>query len=170
MIEIDFSEVEKLQAAVSGLVERLSDYSGFWNDFAADLVSGAVRDVFGTEGYGTWVPLDPATVRAKSVSGAGRKILQRTGTYLRAATGLGHPGNVFQATALELTFGVSGDYFASRLGENYPERHELGLGVPMRPVFSLLAEDAGFDAEVASRLDTWAVQEIAETEREFGLS
>lgn len=170
MIDIDFSEVEQLSGAVSALAERLSDYSSFWNDFAAGLVSSAVRDVFGTEGYGTWVPLDPATARAKAVSGQGARILERTGTYLGAATELDHPGNVFQATPTELIFGVSGDYFAARLGENYPERHEEGIGVPMRPVFGLLAEDTGFDAEVASRLDDWTTDEITETEREYGLS
>lgn len=169
MIDVDFSDIEKIQATVSALGRRLSDATPFFNDFASGLLAGAVREVFDTEGYGTWDPLVPETVRAKRVAGHGSRILERTGTYRAAASALGHPGNVFVAGALELVFGVSGDYFGSRFGENYPERHEEGLGVPMRSVFGLLAESDGFDAELAQRLEAWASETIAATEREFGL-
>ena len=165
MIDIDFSDVQKLEAMVSELEARFSDYTGFWNDFATELLTGAVRDVFQTEGYGTWAPLDPATVRAKALAGEGARILERTGAYREAATTLSDPGNVLHATATELMYGVSGESFAARFGENYPERHEFGIGVPMRSVFGLLAEDDGFDREVSVLLEKWSREEIAETER-----
>ena len=35
---------------------------------------------------------------------------------------------------------MSGAYFESRFGENYPEQHEEGLGVTQRPVFGLVVD------------------------------
>ena len=126
MINIDYSELTQLDIFVSDLEQRFSDLTPFWNDFAAGLISGRAREVFGTEGYGTWAPLHPAYAQAKAETHPGLGVLQRTGTYLAAATEVEHPGNVFVVTPTEMMYGVDEAYLVSQFGENYPERHELG--------------------------------------------
>ena len=165
MIAIDDSGITQLGVFVSELERRFSDLTPFWNDFAAEWIADQTRDIFETEGSGTWVPLDPAYAAAKAETHPGRGVLQRTGTYLAAATEVAHPGNVFVATPTEMTFGVDAAYFVSQFGENYPERHELGLGVNERLVFGLLV-DAGLDTAIASLLEQWASDEIVDTENE----
>lgn len=167
MINIDYSDIEKLEALVSDLERRLSDFTPFWNDFAVDQLPPKVREVFRTEGYGTWAALDPAYAAEKAREFPGKGILRRTDAYFQASSEVSHPGNVFVATPTELVFGVGGDYFEAVAGENYPERHEEGRGVAERPVYALLAESADFDAEISRLLDTWSADEISEAEREF---
>ena len=163
MIDIDYKGIPQLGVFVSELERRFSDLTPFWNDFAAALISDRTREIFETEGYGTWDPLDPGYAAAKSETHPGRGILQRTGTYLAAATEVEHPGNVFVATPTEMMFGVDEAYFVSQFGENYPERHELGLGVSERWVFGLLV-DAALDAEISRLLEQWSSDEITDTE------
>ena len=166
MINIDYSELTQLDIFVSELERRFADLTPFWNDFAAGLVSDRVREVFGTEGYGTWDPLNPAYAEAKAETHPGLGVLQRTGTYLAAASEVGHPGNVFFATPTEMTYGVDAEYFTSQFGENYPERHELGLGVSERQVFGLLA-DADLDAAISDLLEQWSAELVSEAEGEI---
>ena len=165
MITIDDSGITQLGVFVSELERRFSDLTPFWNDFAAELLAEQTREVFATEGHGTWDPLDPAYAAAKAETHPGRGVLQRTGTYLAAATEVAHPGNVFVATPTEMTFGVDAAYFVSQFGENYPERHELGLGVSERVVFGLLV-DAEVDTAIAHLLEQWSSDEIVATENE----
>ena len=167
MLDIDYSDIEKLEAHLSDLARRFSDLTPFWNDFAVDQLPTKVREVFRTEGYGTWAALDPAYARTKAAQSPGKGILRRTDTYFQASSQVAHPGNVFVATPTELVFGVGGDYFEAVAGENYPERHEEGRGVAERPVYALLADSADFDAEISKLLDTWSADEISEAEREF---
>ena len=166
MIDIDDSDLSKLGVFISELERRFSDLTPFWNDFAAALVSDRVREIFWTEGYGTWAPLDPAYAQAKAETHPGRGILQRTGTYLAAATEMLHPGNVFVATPTEMMYGVDAAYFVSQFGENYPERHELGLGVSERLVFGLLV-DAELDAAISGLLEQWSAEAVSEAEEEI---
>lgn len=165
MIVIDDSGITQLGVFVSELERRFSDLTPFWNDFAAELLAEQTREVFATEGYGAWAPLAPAYAAAKAETHPGRGVLQRTGTYLAAATEVSHPGNVFVATPTEMTFGVDAAYFVSQFGENYPERHELGLGVSERVVFGLLV-DAAVDTEISAVLEQWSADEIVATENE----
>ena len=167
MIDVEFRDVQHLEMFLSEVAVRFSDFRGFWNDFSQGLLSGKLRAVFETEGFGTWVPLSPAYARAKAAAVPDRGILERSGTYL-AATARDHPGNVYIATPLRLVYGVAENYFVSRFGENYPERHEFGLGVPMREVFGLVGEDLGLDAGISAQLDTWSTDEIGAAAAAFG--
>ena len=167
MIDIDYSDIEKLEAHLSDLARRFSDLTPFWNDFAVDLLPTKVREVFRTEGYGTWPALDPAYARAKAAAYPGKGILRRTDAYFQASSEVSHPGNVFLATPTELVFGVGGSYFEAVAGENYPERREEGRGVDARPVYGLLAESADFDAEISKLLDTWSADEISESDQDI---
>ena len=167
MINIDYSDLSRLKALVSDLERRLSDLTPFWNDFAVDVLLTKVREVFRTEGYGTWAALDPVYAAEKAIEFPGKGILRRTDRYFQASSEVGHPGNVFVATPMELVVGVGGDYFEAVAGENYPERHEEGRGVAARPVYGLLAESPDFDTEFSRLLDTWSADEISEAEREL---
>ena len=169
MIDIEFSGLQRLGIALSALEARFSDYSVFWNDFALGLLSSRLREVFETEGYGRWSVLDPSYAESKAMRYPGRGILERTGAYREAATTPNHPGNVWVATATELMFGVSGSHLEALSGDNYAERHELGLGVSERQVFGLLAADGSFDIEISELLERWAADEISEVEREHNL-
>ena len=163
MINIDYSGITQLGVFVSEVERRFSDLTPFWNDFAAELISDRTREIFETEGYGTWDPLDPAYAAAKAETHPGRGVLQRTGTYLAAATEVAHPGNVFVSTPTEMMFGVDAAYFVSQFGENYPERHELGLGVNERLVFGLLVDER-LGAEISALLEQWSSDEIVDIE------
>ena len=169
MIDIDSPDLQQLALAVSDLERRFSDYTGFWNDFAVELVVTRLREVFDTEGYGTWSALDPAYAEAKAGSHPGQGILQRSGAYREAATTVGHPGNVLALTPTVLMLGVGESYIEALAGDNYPERHELGLGVSERQVFGLLADDVSFDSEISELLDRWSSDEISEVERAYRL-
>ncbi len=165
MIDIDYRDLLRLETLLSDLGRRFSDLTPFWNDFAVDLLPTKVREVFRTEGYGTWAALDPVYARVKAERYPGAGILRRTDAYFQAASEVDHPGNVFVATPMALVFGVGGGYFEAVAGENYPERHELGRGVAERPVYALLAESADFDAEISRLLDTWSADEVSEASK-----
>ena len=164
-IEIDYSDLEKLEGVVSELADRFSDLTPFWNDFAEALLTSALIDVFETEGGGAWAPLDPSYAAEKALTHPGASVLVREGHYFAAATSVGHPGNIFEASPTELIYGIDGSYFESTFGENYPERHELGIGVSQRAVFGVLATDAELEARLSELLDNWSTVEIAEVSK-----
>ena len=166
-IQIDFSDLQKLNAFLRDVERRLSNYTPFWNDFAAPLVAGELAEVFLTEGRGEWDALHPAYAAVKEQTHPGKTILRRDDNYIQAATSAAHPGNIFEVTPTEMTWGIDGGWFDSRFGDNYPERHELGLGVPQRQVFGKLTETGELDANIARLLDKWHREEIAEAERQF---
>ena len=167
MIAITFEDVPRLNSFVSEVERRFSDFRPFWNDFAVGWVSREVLEVFETEGYGTWAPLAPATAAAKATAFPGRGSLQRTGTYLGAASDIAHPGNVFAATPTEMVYGVDAAYFTAQAGAPYPERHERGLGVPERAVFGLISEAATVDTAISALLAQWSADEVAAAEGAF---
>ena len=166
-INIDFSDLQKFRAYFDELDRRLSDYTRFWKDDAAPLVQGEVSEIFLTEGRGEWEPLREPYASWKAENYPGKTILRRDDHYIRAATSTSHPANIFETTPTEMVYGIDGGWFDSRFGDNYPERHELGLGVPQREVFGKLTETGELDANIARLLNKWAVEEIAEVERRF---
>ena len=165
--QIDFSDSQKLNAFLRDVERRLSNYTPFWNDYAAPLVAGELAEVFLTEGRGEWDGLNPAYAAAKEQTHPGKTILRRDDNYIGAATSAAHPGNIFEVSPTEMTWGIDGGWFDSRFGDNYPERHELGLGVPQREVFGKLTETGELDANITRLLEKWQREEIAEVERIF---
>ena len=164
-VSIDTSDFQQFETVMDRLEKRFADVSPFWNDFALGLVQDRVRAEFRTEGHGQWPALDPAYAAEKAREFPGRGILEKRRVYFRAATVVGHPGNVFMATPTEMVYGVDGDYFILRYGENYPAVHELGRGVPQRAVFEEVSEDAQLDSEIARLLEKWAADEVEQVER-----
>ena len=166
-VQIDASDLLKVNAFLGELDRRLSNLTPFWNDFAAPLVQGELSEIFLTEGRGEWQDLHPDYAARKEQTHPGKTILRRDDHYITAATSASHPANVFETTPTEMVYGIDGGWFDSRFGFDYPSAHELGLGVPQREVFGKLTETGELDANIARLLDKWSVEEIAETERRF---
>ena len=89
-----------------------------------------------------------------SITHPGQTILRRDDAYFDAATTIGHPGNVLEVSPTELVYGVSGGYFQSSFGYNYPLAHEEGIGQKERPVFRLLAASPEIQNLYATALES----------------
>lgn len=163
MIDIDSTHVARLEAQLTELQRRFSNLAPFFRKFAERHLGPSTERVFATEGYGLWPELDPDYAAQKAVSHPGQSILRRDDTYFDAATTIGHPGNVLEISATELVYGVSGSYFQSSFGYNYPLGHEEGRGnLPERPVFRLLAARPETQELYETELENWARAQIRE--------
>ena len=166
MITIEFDHL-RLQGYLNDLETQLTDYTRLWSDFIAPLIAGEIAEVFETEGRGEWPPLSPEYEAAKAITHPGKTILRRDDNYIQAATSTSHPGNIARFSSSEMIWGINGGYFEAVYGENYPERHEEGDGVPARPVFDLILVGGRLDANIEQLTEKWAREEIAEVEGLF---
>ena len=164
MIEVRIDGLSRLQAYVTELESRLTDRTRLFSDFIAPLVAGEIAEVFETEGRGEWPPLHPVYAAEKEITHPGTTILRRDDNYIQAATSTAHPGNIAHFGPSEMIWGIDGGYFEAAYGENYPERHELGEGVPARPVFDLITVGGRLDENIEKLTEKWVREEIAEVE------
>jgi len=164
MITIEIDHL-RLQGYLNDLETQLTDYTRLWSDFIAPLVAGEIAEVFETEGRGEWPPLSPEYEAAKAITHPRKTILRRDDNYIQAATSTSHPGNIARFSSSEMIWGINGGYFEAVYGDNYPERHEEGDGVPARPVFDLILVGGRLDANIEQLTEKWAREEIAEVER-----
>ena len=115
-----------------------------------------------------WADLDPLYAARKSRAFPGKGILRRDDTYIEAATSLNHPGNIAEFGPTALVLGVSGSYFESTFGENYPALHEEGndeQNLSARPVYELIAAGERFEERITQLGEKWQREEIAAAER-----
>lgn len=121
------------------------------SDFYLDMVphiSMRLKQVFNTEGFGSWEQLSDPYASWKSEHYPGQMILRLTDEYYKAATEVGHPNNLLQVAKNQLEFGVE--------GLDYAPLHEEGTDVmPARPVFRLLADSNEFNNELVDVFDEW---------------
>ena len=164
MIEVRIDGLSRLQAYVTELESQLTDRTRLFSDFIAPLVAGEIAEVFETEGRGEWAPLHPVYAAEKEITHPGQTILRRDDNYIQAATSTAHPGNIGRFGTSEMIWGVDGGYFEAVYGENYPERHELGQGLPARPVFELITVGGRLDENIERLTEKWVREEIAEVE------
>ena len=69
-----------------------------------------------------------------------------------------------------MVLGVSGDYFESTFGANYPAFHEEGMNeqnLSARPVYELIAAGERFEERISQLGEKWQREEIAILERSF---
>lgn len=164
-INIDFADLNRVQAFLNEVDRRLSDLRPFWNDFAAPAIAGEISEVFLTEGRGEWDDLHPAYAAIKQITHPNKTILRRDDHYIQAATSASHPANIFEATPTEMTWGVDGSWFDF----DYPSAHEEGRGrLPQREVFGKLTETGELDENIERLGEKWQREQIAEVERLFG--
>ena len=124
----------RAQQRVQRIQDRLRNLRPFFADEASDVVYDELREVFDSEGYGTWPPLSAGYAAKKRQLRPGKSILRFDDTYFRSATSRGGQGSLHIVTNRSLRIGVRPERFASQ----YPAAHEEGRGrLPARPVFEL---------------------------------
>ena len=166
---IEYNDLLRVDTIFREIDDRISDLRPFWKNFAAPLVAGEIAEVFLSEGRGEWDPLSEPYATYKAETHPGKTILRRDDTYIQAATSAAHPGNIFESTPTEMTWGVDEGWFESRFGYDYPAAHEEGRGrLPQRQVFGLLTATGRLDENLGRLGENWLREEIAEIERVFG--
>ena len=168
MVDINFETLQKAEGLLENIDTRLQDYRRFWIDYVSPFTLGEIDDIFETEGRGQWAELDPLYAIQKSRAFPGKGILRRDDTYFDAATSLSHPGNIAEFGPTEMVLGVSGTYFESTFGANYPGLHEEGndeQNLSARPVYELIAAGERFEQRIAQLGEKWQREEIATAER-----
>ena len=89
---------------------------------------------------------------------------------MEAATDPNHPGSIAEFGPTEMVLGVSGGYFESTEGENYPALHEEGneeQNLSARPVYELIAAGERFEERISQLGEKYQREEIAILERSF---
>ena len=168
MIDINFDSLLRTEVFISGLDQRLQNHTRLWRDFVAPFTYAEIDDIFETEGHGRWAGLDPLYATRKAVTHPGQGILRRDDTYMEAATSPNHPGSIAEFGPTEMVLGVSGAYFESTFGANYPALHEEGndeQNLSARPVYELIAAGERFEERITQLGEKWQREEIAAAER-----
>ena len=168
MIDINFDTVLRVEIFIGEIGERLQDFRRFFTDYLAPFTYDEIDDIFDTEGHGTWAELDPIYAAQKAISHPGQGILRREDTYFDAATHPNHPGSIAESSATELVLGVSGTYFESTFGANYPALHEEGnedQNLSARPVYELIAAGERFEERLGQLGEKYLQEEIAHSRR-----
>ena len=168
MIDINFDAVLRTEIFIRNIDSRLQDARRLWTDYVTPFVLDEVDDIFESEGHGSWAPLDPIYAARKSQAFPGKGILEREGTYRDAATHPNHAGSLAEISPTELVLGVSGAYFESTFGANYPAVHEEGnddQNLQARPVYELIAAGERFEERLGQLGEKWQREEIAILER-----
>ena len=168
MIDINFDSLQKTEVFISGLDQRLQNHTRLWRDFVAPFTFGEIDDIFDSGGRGLWADLDPLYAARKSRAFPGKGILRHDDTYMEAATSPNHPGSIAEFGPTELVLGVSGAYFESTFGANYPALHEEGndeQNLSARPVYELIAAGERFEERITQLGEKWQREEIAAAER-----
>ena len=168
MLDINFDTLLRTEIFIGNIDARLQDHTRFWTDFVAPFTYGEIDDIFDSEGRGQWADLDPLYAARKAITHPGQGILRRDGTYFKAATRPNHPGSIAEFGPTEMVLGVSGDYFESTFGANYPGLHEEGNeNLSARSVYELIAAGERFEERIAQLGEKWQREEIAILERRF---
>ena len=168
MVDINFDTLLRVEALVERIGTRLQDATPLWRDSVTPFTVGEIDDIFETGGSGAWAHLDPLYAARKAVSHPGKGILRRSDVYFEAATSLDHPGNLAEFGPTEMVLGVSGAYFESTFGANYPAIHEAGHeegNLSSRSVYALIVAGERFEERMAQLGEKWAQEEIAHAER-----
>ena len=168
MIDINFDMLLRVEGFIDRIEMRLRNFTRFWTDFVAPFTYGEIDDIFESEGYGSWAPLDPIYAARKAVTHPGTGILERDGTYRDAATHPNHAGSLAEVNPTELVLGVSGTYFESTFGANYPGVHEEGnddQNLSARPVYELIVAGERFEERIGQLGEKWQREEIAILQR-----
>ena len=166
MLDINFDTLLRTEVFIGNIDARLQDHTRFWRDYVSPFTYGEIDDIFDTEGRGLWSDLDPLYAIQKSRAVPGKGILRRDDTYFKAATRPNHPGSIAEFGPTELVLGVSGTYFESTFGANYPALHEEGTeNLSARSVYELIAAGERFEERIGQLGEKWQREEIAILER-----
>ena len=163
MFDINFDTLLRTEIFINTIDARLQDYRRFWTDFVAPFTYSEIDDIFHTGGRGLWADLDPIYAARKAVNYPTKGILEGEGTYRDAATTPSHPGSWVEMRQTELVLGVSGTYFESNFGANYPGLHEEGndaTHLSARPVYELIVAGERFEERLGQLGEKYLEEEI----------
>ena len=121
------------------LERRVRDARPFMR-IAAAKIYDKIREVFATEGYGTWPELSEPYASNKRAAVGNKTILRYSDRYYKAATSPTED-SIFEVTRRGLEIGVKSENFP----DSYPLLHEEGdpeRNLPPRPVFRNIDIDA----------------------------
>lgn len=157
-ISIKGHGVDPLLVGLSRLLRLTDDLSTAWPSVTAELRQ-IMAEQFTSEGgaggnLGKWKPLSEAYAEWKRRKFPGRTILELTGA-LRASLQVETADSVVVGTPKSLYFGTS---VVNEKGVHYPIFHQLGQGVPRRPIFSFSNRQT---ARIGSVLHKWLGREMA---------
>lgn len=164
MIDINFDTLMRTDIFISEISSSLGDFRRFFTDYLAPFTYAEIDDIFDTGGRGLWADLDPIYAARKAVTHPGQGILRRDDNYYKAVTTPSHPGSVAEVSQTELVLGVSGAYFESKFGVNYPGLHEEGndaTNLSARPVYELIVAGERFEERVGQLGEKYQREEIA---------
>lgn len=129
-------DISIFNSRISQVRKRLSELKPFFLSEGSDVVYKEIRQVFDTEGHGTWPQLSTEYAAWKEQFYPGKSILRREDTYFQAATGPNAADSFREASNKRLRIGVT--------GPEYAVFHEEGTSrMPARPVFEMAAERLG---------------------------
>ena len=166
MLDINFDTLLRTEIFIGNIDARLQDHTRFWTDYVTPFVLSEIDDIFDSGGRGLWADLDPLYAIQKSRDFPGKGILRRDDTYFKAATRPNHPGSIAELSPTELVLGVSGAYFESTFGANYPALHEEGndeTNLSARPVYELIAAGERFEERLGQLGEKWSREEISKS-------
>ena len=166
MLDIRIEGQREIHLLLTTLATTLADFRRFFQEYLTPFIHAEIDNVFATEGFGGWDPLNPDYAARKAITHPGKGILEREGTYRTAATQVGATGSRVEMTATELVVGVD----ASAFPGNYPALHEEGLGGQReRSVFgNLIAQNPRFQEQVSDLAETYIVEEERLLARSLG--
>lgn len=122
------------------LEKRVRDARPFMRSTAKKLYR-KIREVFDTEGYGTWPALSEPYASNKLADVGYKTILRYHDRYYKAATSPSTDDSIFHLHSDRLEIGVK----AGNFPDMYPLKHEEGdpaKRLPRRPVFEYIDVDA----------------------------
>ena len=126
----------QFEAELTRVQKSLRQLRPFFAGEATLIAYDELRQVFLSQGYGSWPPLSARYASYKRRVRPGKSLLRFNDVYFRAATTRYAQGSDYQVSQRGLRVGV--DPLEFRGG--YPALHETGSGrLPARPVFSLAA-------------------------------
>ena len=150
-----FKQASRLAGRFASQRRRLIFEEFDWASLAP-AIAMAVTEVFDTEGQGRWPPLNPDYAAWKAEEFPGQTILRLTDAYFKAATQIGSADNIVKALRAGLFYGIS--------GPEYAFKHEVGEGVPLRPVFGFAIRDESLHREMVKLIGAGVMTNI---HREF---
>lgn len=120
----------QLNRAFNRVEQYISDFRPIWPDAAGEIYA-INAEQFESEGgagrSGKWAALSPAYKQWKAVHYPGQPILQLEGDLMASLTDPEAPDAIYRPGKEELVIGSK---------VPYARVHQLGLGLPARPIFS----------------------------------
>ena len=172
MVDINFDSLLRTEVFISGLDQRLQESDAVLDGFRCAVHVSVKSTIFLTlavagcgrcwirstpheslrlfRGKGSCVATTPTSKRRQRSESSGNSLLR-----------------IWSPT--ELVLGVSGDYFESTFGANYPAFHEEGAekAIASRPVYELIAAGERFEERISQLGEKYQREEIAILERSF---